>query len=114
MLLESFYVKKERSFVMDKTFICDVSEEVKMECMDIFEMQSTLERLITLIAGNNDILKEESELYIRLVEDYKEILKKHNEFWSVYVEKYKNLLDENKQLSLDFKTNKLFIISVEQ
>ena len=34
-------------------------------------MKNTLESLVMQIAGNNDILKEDSTLYSRLIEDYK-------------------------------------------
>lgn len=98
---------------MEKTFVCEVSEEVKRECMGIFEMQSALDNLALIIASNNDILKRESALYARLLEDCKENMRKHNKFWSVYVEKYGELLDENTQLSLDFKTNKMYIIPIK-
>lgn len=97
---------------MDKTFVCEVSESEKNECMGIYEMKSALENLALLIAGNNDILKEESILYNRLVEDYREIMRRDKKFWTVYIEKYKDLLDENTQLSLDFKTNKMYTIPV--
>lgn len=98
---------------MDKTFLCDVPEEDAKELLGIFEMKNTIESLVMQIANNNDILKEDSLLYSRLVEDYKENMKDYNRFWSVYLEKYGHLLDENTQLSMDFKSNKLYIIPNE-
>ena len=98
---------------MKKTFVCDVEEQEAKQFLGIFEMKSALESLVMLIAGNNDILQQESLLYKWLVEDYKEIMVKHNQFWSFYFEKYEYLLDENTQFSLDFKTNKIYIIPIE-
>lgn len=56
---------------MSKTFVCDLSEVAVGELLDVFEMKSALESLIMQIAGNNDILKEDSLLYSELVKDYK-------------------------------------------
>lgn len=98
---------------MEKTYVCDVPEKEAKEFLGIFEMKSSLESLVILIAGNNDVIKEESSLYRRLVEDYKENMKKHDQFWSFYLEKYRHLLSENTQLSLDFGTNTIYIIPLD-
>lgn len=95
---------------MEKRYVCDVPETDAKEFLGIYEMKNALESLVVLLAENNDILKENSLLYKRLVEDYKENMKKHDQFWSSYFEKYKHLLDEKTQLSLDFQTNKIYII----
>lgn len=88
-------------------------EKEASEFLGIFEMKNTLESLVMLIARNNDILKKDSLLYTRLVEDYKENLMQYEQFWSFYLEKYKNLLNENTQLSLDFKTKQIYIVSLK-
>lgn len=98
---------------MDKTFVCEVEEKEAKEFLGIFEMKNTLESLAMIIAENNAIMKEESLLYTRLVEDYKEIMIKHDQFWAFYIKKYEHLLDKNTQLSLDFKTNKIYIIPLD-
>lgn len=97
---------------MDKTFLCDVSEKDSKKLLSISEMKRTLESLVSQIAGNNDILKEDSTLYVRLLDDYKENLNQFNEFWAPYFEKYGHLLNENKEFSVDFSNNKLYIIKV--
>ncbi|MDE6608368.1 MAG: CXXX repeat peptide modification system protein [Lachnospiraceae bacterium] len=98
---------------MDKTFVCDISEEESKKLLDIYEMRNTLESLVRQIAGNNDILKEDSLLYTRLVEDYKKNMEDYDKFWVPYMEKYEGMIDENTQLSIDFRENKLFVIPKE-
>ena len=66
---------------MEKTFICNISDEEKRKLLNIFEMKNTLESLALQIANNNSILKEDSLLYKRLIEDYKENLSEFNKFW---------------------------------
>ena len=95
---------------MDKVFVCDVPEKEAVDFLGVFEMKNTLESLALLIAKDNEIIKTDSMLYSRLVEDYKKYLQKHNQFWTYYIEKYGHLLDEKSQLSMDFKTNKIYII----
>lgn len=98
---------------MDKTYVCDVSEQECKELLGIYEMKNTLESLVMQIAGNNDILKEDSSLYSRLIEDYKKNMADYNSFWAPYLEKYEEMLDQDSQLSMDFRNNKLFIIPKE-
>lgn len=95
---------------MDKIFICDIPEEESRKLFNIFEMKNTLESLAMQIAGNNDILKEDSLLYTRLIEDYKKIVGEYNHFWAPYIEKYKSYINENTELSIDFMTNGLFAV----
>ncbi|MCM1500506.1 MAG: hypothetical protein NC124_18750 [Clostridium sp.] len=99
---------------MNKTFVCDVSEEAMRELLDIFEMKSTLESLIMQIAGNNDILKEDSLLYSELVKDYKECMKKYSKVWHPYFEKYGHMLGDNSEFTVDYKYKKLYIVPVRQ
>lgn len=96
---------------MNGTFVCKVSEKESKELLDIFEMKNTLESLIRQIAADNDILKEDSQLYSRLVEDYRKSLGEYNRAWSPYLEKYKDLLDDNTQLTMDFRTREIFLTS---
>ena len=99
---------------MNKEFVCDVKDEEAKKFIDIFEMKNTLESLALQIANNNSILKEDSLLYKRLIEDYKENLSEFNKFWFQYYEKYGYRLKENNQFSLDFKTNKIYIVPIEK
>ena len=73
-------------------------------------MKNTLESL----AGNNDILKEDSMLYTRLIEDYKNTMSEYNNFWVPYMKKYNNLTDKGMELTIDFETNSLFAISKQE
>lgn len=98
---------------MEKTFVCDIPEQKAKDFLGVFEMKSTLENLALLIAENNAVLKKESTLYERLITDYKDILIKHEQFWAFYTEKYGHLLSENTQFTLDFRTNKLFLIPID-
>lgn len=98
---------------MEKTFVCDIPEQEANDFLGVFEMKSTLENLVLLIAENNDILKKESSLYKRLIEDYKETLIKHEKFWAFYTEKYGYLLSENTQFTLDCRTNKIFLVPTD-
>ena len=43
---------------MEKTFICNISDEEKRKLLNIFEMKNTLESLAMQIAGNNDIFNQ--------------------------------------------------------
>lgn len=95
---------------MNKSFICNVSEEDSKKLLEIYEMKNTLESLIMQIAGNNDILKEDSLLYSRLVDDYTKNMRDYNKFWTPYTEKYADLLNQDTQLSIDFRTNEMFLI----
>ncbi len=95
---------------MNKTFVCNLSEKAMGELLDVFEMKSTLESLIMQIAGNNDILKEDSLLYSELVKDYRECMKKHNKVWQPYFEQYGHMLDDNSEFSVDYKFRKLYIV----
>lgn len=97
---------------MEKKFVCDVPEKEAKEFLYISDRHNALERLVMIIAKNNEIIKEDSLLYARLVEDYKESLKQHNQFWEIYLDKYGHLLDETTQLSLDFTTNKIYITAL--
>lgn len=96
---------------MEKTYICDIPELEAKNLLDILEMKNTLESLVLQIAEDNDILKEDSQLYTRLVEDYKKITSEYNKFWIPYFKKYKDLVNENQELSIDFETNGLFVTS---
>ena len=98
--------------IMEKRFGCDVAEKEAKDFLDISDRYNALERLVMIIAKNNEIIKEDSLLYTRLVEDYKETLKQHNQFWDIYLDKYGHLLDEKTQFSLDFKTNKIYITAL--
>ena len=93
---------------MGKTFICEVSDEETRKIMNIFEMKNTLESLAMQIAGNNDIIKEDSLLYTKLVEDYRQVMRDYNNFWSPYLIKYKDYIDGGMELSIDFGTSILF------
>lgn len=95
---------------MNKTFICEISDEESKKLMDIFEMKNTLESLAMQIAGNNDILKENSMLYSRLVDDYKTTMKEYNTFWIPYMERYREYIEKGMELSIDFSTNGLYAI----
>ena len=86
---------------MNKEFVCDVKDEEAKKFIDIFEMKNTLESLALQIANNNSILKEEN-------------LSEFNKFWFPYYEKYGYRLKENNQFSLDFKTNKIYIVPIEK
>ncbi len=97
---------------MSKTFVCDLSEVAVGELLDVFEMKSALESLIMQIAGNNDILKEDSLLYSELVKDYKECMKKHGEVWRPCFEQYGHMLDDNSEFSVDHRCNRLYIVPV--
>ncbi len=98
---------------MKKTFVCDIPEQEAKDFLGVFEMKCTLENLALLIAENNDILQKESSLYSRLIADYKETLTKHEQFWAFYTEKYGYLLSENTQFTLDFRTNKIFLVPID-
>ena len=99
---------------MEKTFICNISDEEKRKLLNIFEMKNTLESLAMQIAGNNDILKEDSMLYTRLIEYYKNTMSEYNNFWVPYMKKYNNLTDKGMELTIDFETNSLFAISKQE
>lgn len=99
---------------MDKKFVCEVPELEAKRFLDIFEMKNALESLAIQIAGNNDIIKEDSLLYKRLVEDYKSSLADFDKFWLPYLEKYGYMLSENNQFSLDFKTNEIYVVPIEK
>lgn len=99
---------------MNRTFVCDVSKENLEELLDVFEMKSALESLIMQIAGNNDILKEDSLLYSRLVEDYKKCMEKYSKAWQPYLEQYGHLLDNGSEFTIDYKSSKLYIVSTGQ
>lgn len=98
---------------MNRTFVCDLSEEAVGKLLDVFEIKSTLESLIMQIAGNNDILKEDSLLYSELVKDYRECMKKHGEVWQPYFEQYGHMLDDNSEFSVDHRLNRLYIVPGE-
>ena len=95
---------------MNRTFVCDLSEEAVGKLLDVFEMKSTLESLIMQIAGNNDILKEDSLLYSELVKDYRECMKKHSKVWHSYFEQYGHMLNDDSEFPVDHKYKKLYIV----
>ena len=98
---------------MEKRFVCDVPEKEAKKFLDISDRHNALERLVMIIAKNNEIVKDDSLLYTRLVEDYQETLKQNNQFWDIYLDKYGHLLDETTQFSLDFSTNKIYITALD-
>ena len=98
---------------MEKRFVCDVPEKEAKKFLDISDRHNALERLVMIIAKNNEIVKDDSLLYTRLVEDYQETLKQNNQFWDIYLDKYGHLLDETTQFSLDFRTNKIYIAALD-
>jgi len=99
---------------MNRIYVCDISKEAIGELLDVFEMKSALESLIMQIANNNDILKEDSLLYLRLVEDYKECMKKYGKAWQPYFEQFGHLLDNGSEFTIDYKNSKLYIVPMRQ
>lgn len=97
---------------MEKKYLCDISEEESLRILDINEMISSLKSLALVIAENNAILKEHSELYQRLISDYKENLHLLNSFWQTYLDKYSDIIPDNSQLTLDFHNNQIFIMPI--
>lgn len=95
---------------MEKKYICDVPEKEASDFLDFAERKSAIESLALIIAQDNSILKENSDLYKRLIEDYKELKRIHEEFWATYMEKYGSMLDDKSQFYLDFKTNKIYMV----
>ncbi len=95
---------------MKNIIVCTVSEEESSKMQNQMEMLGALESLVRIIAENNDILKEDSNLYLRLVEDYKKNKKAIELFWDFYLDVYKDKMEPNTQLKLDYETGNISII----
>jgi len=93
---------------MSNKVLCTLPPEDIRNLQDLTWMKSALEDLAIVIAEQNHILREDSELYLRLINDYKEYLIKINDFWSIYLKKYH--ISDNEQLMVDYKTQELIIV----
>lgn len=89
-----------------------LSKDEVSEIQELQDMKNSIEDLAIVIAGNNDILIEHSEIYARLIRDNSKYKKMIEKFWAKYFDEYAEMLNENEQLYIDYKTCELYISKV--
>ena len=86
-----------------------LSEDEVSKIQELQDMKNSIEDLAIVIAGNNDILIEHSDLCARLIRDNSKYKRMIDKFWKKYLDEYADLLNENEQLYIDYRTCELYI-----
>ena len=89
-----------------------LSEDEVSKIQELQDMKNSIEDLAIVIAGNNDILIEHSDLCARLIRDNSKYKRMIDKFWKKYLDEYAYLLNENEQLYIDYRTCELYISKV--
>ena len=98
---------------MNYEVLCMLESDEIRKIEDLTLMKASLTDLALVIAEQNHILKENSDLYQRLITDLKETGKKISEFWNKYIELYGHRLSSNEQMIVNYKTSELLVVPYE-
>lgn len=92
---------------MKSTVLCTLPQEEVEYLQDLVWKKNAVDDLSIVIAEQNHILREESDLYQRILADKVDCEKKLKAFWDAYLKKFRDELTEGEQLFVDFEAFEL-------